>query len=86
MSEMVADGRTRLKRFGIGMAAGCGGAWLAAVLIGPAPALAVAVLAFLASTFAADDGVGTFFPLALLFTLAVTLVLLMFIASVAVNL
>ena len=82
---MVADGRTRLRHFGIGMTAGCSGAWLVALLVGPGPALAVAVLAFLASTFVADDGAGTFFPLALLLVLGLTLVLLMFIATVAIN-
>ena len=81
---MVASGAVRLRRFGLGMSLGCGGTILAALLIGPGEALAVAILAFLASTFAADDGVGTFFPLALLLVIGMTLVLAMLVATILV--
>ena len=83
---MVASGPVRLRRFGLGIFAGCGATIAASVLFGPGIAMAIAVLSFLASVLVADDGAGTFFPLALLFTIAVAVVLMMFIAAVAVNL
>lgn len=58
---------------------------LAALLLGPAAALALAVLTFLTTAFVADDGVGTFFPLALMLVIAMTLILMMFVATVLVN-
>ena len=83
---MVASGKIRLQRFGIGMFAGCGGAWIAALTVGPLLALAIGIVAFLASVFVADDGAGTFFTLALLIVLALALVLGVFIGAVAINL
>ena len=82
---MVASGPVRLRRFGLGLTAGCGATLLSSLLFGPAIALAVAVLSFLASVMVADDGAGTFFPLALLFTIAVVVVLMMFVAAIAVS-
>ncbi|VVS98289.1 hypothetical protein [Erythrobacter sp. EC-HK427] len=82
---MVASGKVRLRRFGIGISLGCGGAWLAALFVGPGVALAIAVLAFLGSVMVADDGAGTFFPLALLAVIAIVLILMMFMATVLIN-
>ncbi|MBH5323402.1 hypothetical protein [Aurantiacibacter sediminis] len=82
---MVASGKVRLKRFSIGMSAGCGSALIAALTLGPLVAMAIGLIAFLASVFVADDGAGTFFTLALLAVMAVVLVLAVFVGVVVIN-
>ena len=81
---MSFPGKTKLQRFAFGIAAGTVAALASGWLIHPGAGFAVAVLAFLASVFVADDGAGTFFPLALLFMIAVALVLLVFVGVVLV--
>ena len=71
---MVASGAVRLRRLGLGLTLGCGTTLLVAGLLGPGVALLVAVVFILASVFVADDGAGTFFPLAVLFVMAIAIV------------
>ena len=83
---MGPNGRRRLKRFAIAAPLAVGATALAGLLWGPLVEAATAAIGFLAVAIAADDKVGTCFPLAVLFVIIVVLLMMALFAAVMVNL
>lgn len=82
---MTADGRRRLKRFLIAGSVTVVATAGAGTMIHPAAGAVVAAIGFLGTAIAADDKLGTCFPLAVLFLIIVVLVLMALYAAVMVG-
>lgn len=82
---MGPSGRRRLKRFLIAIFLAIASTTAAGSIFGALAGAMVGTIGFLGVAIAADDGVGTFFILAVLLTIIIVLILMGLTAAVLVN-